>query len=45
MKNIRGIELDEESREELLPGFEAEFPYIATCAELDKYLEPFVPWH
>ena len=45
MQNIRSIKLDEGSKEELLPGFEAEFPYIATCAELDKYLEPIVPWH
>lgn len=45
MKNIHGIELRGTSREELLPGFSADFPYIATCAELDKYTEPFVPWH
>ena len=25
--------------------FSADFPYIATRAELDKYTEPFVPWH
>ncbi|MDO5544854.1 MAG: helix-turn-helix domain-containing protein [Eubacteriales bacterium] len=45
MQNIRGIELNDASREELLPGFSADFPYIATRAELDKYSEPFVPWH
>lgn len=45
MKNIRGIELNDASREELLLDFAADFPYIATCAELDKYTEPFVPWH
>lgn len=45
MRNICGIELNASSREELLPGFSADFPYIATRAELDKYTEPFVPWH
>lgn len=45
MKNIQSIQLIEESKEEILPGFTPEFPYIATCAELDKDLEPFTPWH
>lgn len=45
MKNIQSIQLIEESKEEILPGFTPDFPYIATCAELDKYLEPFTPWH
>lgn len=42
MKLIRGIELYTGSREELLPGFARDLPYIATRAELDAYL---VPWH
>lgn len=45
MENIRGIELNKESREEKLPGLEAAFPYIATCAELDRYINPIIPWH
>lgn len=45
MKNIQSIQLIEESKEEILPGFTPDFPYIATCAELDKYLQPFTPWH
>ena len=45
MKTIHSIELNDNSREEQLPGFEADFPYIATCAALDQYLDPFVPWH
>lgn len=45
MKNIQSIELNDNSKEELLPGFAPDFPYIATCAELDKYLEPVIPWH
>lgn len=42
MKEIHGIELYAGSKEELLPGFAQDFPYIATRAELDAYL---VPWH
>ncbi|MBS5603178.1 MAG: helix-turn-helix transcriptional regulator [Enterocloster asparagiformis] len=45
MKTIYGIEFHTGSREELLPDFVNDFPYIATCAELDKYIESFVPWH
>lgn len=44
MKRVQSIEIDS-NREEMLPGFSADFPYIATCAELDKYMEPAVPWH
>ncbi len=45
MRNIQGIELNDVSREERLPDFSQDFPYIATRAELDKYIEPTVPWH
>lgn len=45
MKIINSIEFHPGSREELLPDFVSDFPYIATCAELDKYDELFVPWH
>ena len=45
MQNIRSIQIHEESNEELLPGFSHDFPYIASCAELDKYIEPATPWH
>lgn len=45
MKNIQCIELNDSSKEEILPGFDPAFPYIATCAELDRYLQPFTPWH
>ena len=30
MKNIHSIEFYTESKEELLPGFEKDFPYIAS---------------
>ncbi len=45
MKNIHSIEFYTGSKEELLPGFEKDFPYIASRAELDKYIERYVPWH
>lgn len=45
MKNIQNIELAKNSSEEILPGFSSSFPYIATCAELDKYPDQVVPWH
>ena len=45
MKNIQSIEFYAGSKEELLPDFENDFPYIASRAELDKYIEHYVPWH
>lgn len=45
MKIVQHIEFHTGSKEELLPGFEEDFPYIATRAELDKYIGRFVPWH
>ena len=43
MKNIHSIEFYTGSKEELLPGFEKDFPYIASRAELDKYIGCYVP--
>lgn len=45
MKTICGIEFHTGSREELLPDFNSDFPYIASCAEIDKYVKHFIPWH
>ena len=45
MKNIHNIEFYNGTKEEVLPGFEKDFPYIASRAELDKYIERYVPWH
>ena len=45
MKNVHSIEFYTGSKEELLPDFEKDFPYIASRAELDKYIERYVPWH
>ncbi len=45
MKNIHSIEFYTGSKEELLPDFENDFPYIVSRAELDKYIGRYVPWH
>lgn len=45
MQKIRGIELNKQNGEEVLPGFSEKFPYIATCAQLDDYIDPYIPWH
>ncbi len=45
MNNVSTIEFHAGSKEELLPGFEPDFTYIASRAELDKFTERFVPWH
>lgn len=45
MKDIHNIEFYTGSKEELLPGFAGDFPYIASRAELDKYVGRYVPWH
>lgn len=45
MKEIRNIEFHTGSKEELLPGFTAEFPYIATRVFIDQYIGRYVPWH
>lgn len=45
MKTIYGVEFKIGSKEELLPGFSPDFPYIASYVELDKYLGRQAPWH
>ena len=45
MKNVYKLEFHAGSKEELLPDFESEFPYIASNAELDKYVGRSAPWH
>lgn len=45
MKVIRSLEFHAGSKEEKLPDFASNFPYIATRAELDYYKESLVPWH
>ncbi len=45
MKSIHSIEFYSGSKEELLPNFEKDFPYIASRVELDKFIGRYVPWH
>ena len=45
MKVVNSLEFHTGSKEEKLPDFTPDFPYITTRAELDDYREDFVPWH
>lgn len=45
MKNIYSIEFYTGSKEELLPDFTNDFPYIASRVELDKFIGRCAPWH
>lgn len=45
LKIIHGIELKEDSKEELLPDFVPNFPYISSCVEFDKVIGKKVQWH
>lgn len=45
MRNVQGVEFHVGSREEFFPEFAADFPYIASRAELDKYAGGLAPWH
>lgn len=45
MNNISNIEFHAGTKEELLPNYTMEFPYIASCCYLDQYMERYVPWH
>lgn len=45
MKDIQFIQLNDSNHEEILPGFDPAFPYIASRAEMIQYTDPFVPWH
>ena len=45
MKKIHEVKFHTGSKEELLPGFTTEFPYISSRAELDKFPGQITPWH
>ena len=45
VKNVQSVEFYTGSREEALPDFADDFPYIASRAELDKYIGRTAPWH
>ena len=45
MKNIQSIQFHIGTREELLPDFSSDFPYISTRVEINRSQNRFVPWH
>lgn len=45
MRTINNIAFYAGSKEELLPDFKEEFPYIASRVELDQYMGRYTPWH
>ncbi|ADL03140.1 AraC family transcriptional regulator [Lacrimispora saccharolytica] len=45
MKNVYRIEFHSGSKEELFPDFTPDFPYTASCSQLDQFMGRFVPWH
>lgn len=45
MHTIHSLEFQTGSREELLPGYTPDFPYIASRVELDSFREKGAPWH
>ncbi len=45
MKNVHRIEFHTGSKEELFPDFAPDFPYTASCSQLDQFMGRFVPWH
>lgn len=45
MKDIQSLKIIGDTREELLPGYSSDMPCISSCAQLDKYLGRFAPWH
>lgn len=45
MKLVHSIDIQSDNMEEILPGFSEEFPYIASCVELDRYPTLGSPWH
>lgn len=45
MHDVLSIEFHPGSKEERLPGFSSDFPYIASYVDLDRYMGRFCPWH
>lgn len=45
MRNIQSIEFYSGSKEELLPDYADDFPYIASNVDLNNYIGRSVPWH
>ena len=45
IKLLEEINIRDESKEELLPGMALDFPYLATRADLNRYMALGAPWH
>lgn len=45
MRDISTIEFHRGSKEELLPDFESDFPYIASRVDMNRYMGNVCPWH
>ena len=45
IKLLEEINIRDESKEELLPGMAVDFPYLATRADLNRYMALGAPWH
>lgn len=45
MNHVNKVEFKEGSREEKLPDFMPEFPYISSFVEVDKFINNQSPWH
>lgn len=45
MRKIHRIEFKNDQKEELLPGYSPDFPYIASLVDTDHMDSPLTPWH
>ncbi len=45
MKKIHRIEFKNDQKEELLPGYSPDFPYIASLVDTDQSTSELTPWH
>lgn len=45
MKKIHHIEFKNDQKEELLPGYSPDFPYIASLVDTDQSAGGLIPWH
>lgn len=45
VKTVQEVQFRTGTKEELLPDFSPSFPYVATRAKLNKYIQGTAPWH
>lgn len=43
--HLNKFEMQTQNKEEIIPSFSEDFPYVATHAELDGFLPQGAPWH